>query len=151
MNIQFLFENEKGSVVDEYGRPEPMDYIVDKEHFCLETLNSHTQYLAQLSLRSERESEAMHMEKDAKPSSDSDQDKVRFFKLLFEKCLSAAAAAKQLRIHARTRQKWAKQYEKDPDGIVFRRKTDRSRILHEGYKSVILDCIDGNPSVVLDN
>jgi hypothetical protein len=31
MNIQFLFENGKGSVVDEYGRPEPMDYIVDEE------------------------------------------------------------------------------------------------------------------------
>jgi hypothetical protein len=42
---------------------------------------------------------------------------VRFFKLLFEKCLSAATAAKQLGIHVRTAQKWAKQYEKDPDSI----------------------------------
>ena len=50
MNIQFLFENGKGSVIDEYGRPEPMDYIVDEEQFCLETLSSHTQYLAQLPL-----------------------------------------------------------------------------------------------------
>jgi hypothetical protein len=41
MNIQFLFENGKGSVVDEYGRPEPMDYIVDEEQFRLETLSSH--------------------------------------------------------------------------------------------------------------
>jgi hypothetical protein len=59
MNIQFLFENRKGSVVDEYGRPEPMDYIVDEEQFRLETLSSHTQYLAQLILESEKELEAM--------------------------------------------------------------------------------------------
>lgn len=31
-----------------------------------------------------------------------DQEKVRFFNLLFEKCLCASAAAKQLGIHART-------------------------------------------------
>lgn len=41
MNIQFLYENGKGSVVDEYGRPEPMDCIVDKEQFYLEALGSH--------------------------------------------------------------------------------------------------------------
>ena len=61
--------------------------------------------------------EVMEVEKEAKPSYDvnmretlmkrsytcySDQDKVRFFKLMFEKCLSAAAAAKQLGIHVRT-------------------------------------------------
>ncbi|ORE04358.1 hypothetical protein BCV72DRAFT_313114 [Rhizopus microsporus var. microsporus] len=166
MNIQFLFENGKGSVVDEYGRPEPMNYIVDEEQFRLEMLNSHTQYLAQLSLASEKEVEVMQIEKEAKPSSDikmketlvkrsytrySDQDKVRFFKLMFEKCLSAAAAAKQLRIHVRTAQNWAKQYEKDPDSIFQnRRKTSHPCILHEDYKSVILEYIDENPSVVLD-
>ncbi|ORE13589.1 hypothetical protein BCV71DRAFT_277717, partial [Rhizopus microsporus] len=81
----------------------------------------------------------------------SDQDKVRFFKLLFERCLSAAAAANQLGIHVRTAQKWAAQYEKDPDSIFQkRRKTGRPRILHEEHKSVILECIDENPSVVLD-
>ena len=133
MNIQFLFENGKGSVVDEYGRPEPMDYIVDEEQFRLETLSSHTQYLAQLSLESEKGIEAMQVEREVvKPRSDvkmretsvkrsytrySDQHKVRFFKLLFEKCLSAAAAATQLEIHVRTAQKWAKQYEKDPDSV----------------------------------
>ncbi|KAG1054450.1 hypothetical protein G6F43_003544 [Rhizopus delemar] len=108
----------------------------------------------------------MQMEKEAKPNREvkmretsvkrnytrySDQDKVRFFKLLFERCLSAAAAANQLGIHARTAQKWAAQYEKDPDSIFQkRRKTGRPRILHEGHKSVILECIDENPSVVLD-
>ncbi|KAG0741370.1 hypothetical protein G6F57_001031 [Rhizopus arrhizus] len=159
MSIQFLFENGKGSVVDEYGRPEPMDYIIDEEQFRLETLSSHTQYLVQLPLASEKEVEA-------KPSSDikmketlvkrsctrySDQDKVRFFKLLFEKCLSAAAAAKQLEIHVRTAQIWVKQYEKDPDSIFQkRRKTGHPRILHEDHKTVILECIDENPSVILD-
>ncbi|ORE05383.1 hypothetical protein BCV72DRAFT_336634 [Rhizopus microsporus var. microsporus] len=33
MNIQSLYGNEKGSVMDEYGRPESMDYIADKEQF----------------------------------------------------------------------------------------------------------------------
>ncbi|KAL1932186.1 hypothetical protein VTP01DRAFT_9242 [Rhizomucor pusillus] len=166
MNIQFLFENGKDSAVDEYGRPEPTDCIVDEEQFRLETLSSLTQYLAQLPLKSEKEIEAMQIEKEAKPSNDvimretsvkrnytrySDQDKVRFFKLLFEKCLSAAAAAKQLGIHVRTAQKWAKQYEKDPDSIFEKqRKTGRPRILHEEHKSVILECIDENPSIALD-
>ncbi|KAG1452272.1 hypothetical protein G6F55_008764 [Rhizopus delemar] len=166
MNIQFLFENGQGSVVDEYGRPEPMDYIVDEEQFRLETLSSHTQYLAQMPQESERETEAMQMDIRIKHSSDvimretsvkrnytrySDQDKVRFFKLMFEKCLSAAATATQLGIHVRTGQKWAKQYEKDP-GSIFekRRKTGRPRILHEEHKNTILECIDENLSVVLD-
>ena len=59
MNIQFLYENGKDSVVDEYDRPEPMDYIVDEEQFRLETLSSHIQYLAQLPLESEKVIEAM--------------------------------------------------------------------------------------------
>ncbi|CEG81694.1 hypothetical protein RMATCC62417_15859 [Rhizopus microsporus] len=167
MNFQFLFENGKGSVVDEYGRPEPMDYIVDEEQFRLETLSSHTQYLAQLPLESEKRIETMQIEKEAKSNRDvimretsgkrnytrySDQDKMRFFKLLFEKCLSAAVAAKQLGIYIRTAQKWAVQYEKDPDSIFEKqRKTGRPRILHEKHKSAILECIDENPSVVLDD
>ena len=111
----------KGSIVKEYDRSKPMDYIVDEEPFRLETLSSHTQYLAQLPLKSEKRIDAMQVEKKAKPKGDaimreisvkrnytrySDQDKVRFFKLLFERCLSAAAAAKQLGIHVRTAQKW---------------------------------------------
>ncbi|KAI8361788.1 hypothetical protein EDC96DRAFT_565916 [Choanephora cucurbitarum] len=114
MNIHFLFENGQGSVVDEYGRPEPMDYIVDEEQFRLEF--SYTIF-----------------------SSDASGD------------LSAAATATQLGIHVRTGQKWAKQYEKDP-GSIFekRRETGRPRILHEEHKNTILECIDENPSVVLD-
>ncbi|ORE09951.1 hypothetical protein BCV72DRAFT_316834, partial [Rhizopus microsporus var. microsporus] len=166
MNVQFLFENGKGSVVDEYGRHELMDYIVDEEQFRLGTLSFHTQYLAQLPLESENVIETMQVEKEpVKPHSDvimketsvkrsytrySDQDKVRFFKLLFERCLSAAAAAKQLGIHVRTAQKWTKQHEKDPDSVFEkRRKTGRPRILHEEHKSVILECTDENPPIVL--
>ena len=167
MNIQFLFENGKGSVVDEYGRPEPMDYIVDEEQFRLETLSSHTQYLAQILPESEKGIEAMQVEKEIKPGSDvvmsetsmkrnytpySDQDKVRFFKLLFERCLSATAVAKRLEIHARTAQIWVEQYEKDPNCIFEKqRKTNRPGILNEKHKKVILVCIDTNPSVVLND
>lgn len=46
MNIQ-LYENDKGSVVEKYGRSEIVDYIVDKGQLRLETLSSYTQYLAQ--------------------------------------------------------------------------------------------------------
>ncbi|OAD71676.1 Homeodomain-like DNA binding domain-containing transcription factor [Phycomyces blakesleeanus NRRL 1555(-)] len=74
-----------------------------------------------------------------------------FFKLLFERYLSVAAATKQLGIHVRTAQKWAAQYEKDPDSIFEKwRKTFRPRILHDEHKSAILECIDENPSIVLD-
>lgn len=74
-----------------------MDYVVDEEQFRLETLSSHTQYLDQLHLESEKMIETMQIEK-VKPSNGvkmketsmkrsythySDQDKVRFFKLLF--------------------------------------------------------------------
>ncbi|KAL1936371.1 hypothetical protein VTP01DRAFT_505 [Rhizomucor pusillus] len=76
---------------------------------------------------------------------------MRFFKLLFEKCLSASAAAKRLGIHARTAQRWAKQYERDPDSIFEKpRKTGRPRLLNEEHKNVILECIDENPLVVLE-
>ncbi|KAL0086083.1 hypothetical protein F4703DRAFT_1928519 [Phycomyces blakesleeanus] len=131
MNIQFMFENKKGSVVDKYGRSEPMNYIVDEEQFRLETLISHTKYNPS-ALKSEKEIGTMQVEKEVK-------------------CLSAATAAKQLGTHVRTAQKWAKQYETDPDWIFEkRRKTGRLCILHEEHKNAIIECIDGNPSVVLD-
>ncbi|KAI9271823.1 hypothetical protein BDA99DRAFT_545951 [Phascolomyces articulosus] len=77
---------------------------------------------------------------------------VRFFKLLFEKCLSVDAAAKRLGIHVRTRQKWAEQYERDPNNIFEKQgKTGHPRILNEEHKKVIFECIDENPSVVLDH
>ncbi|KAG1057201.1 hypothetical protein G6F43_000955 [Rhizopus delemar] len=124
MNIHFLFENGKGSVVDEYGRPKPMDYIVNEEQSRLETLSSHTKYLAQLPLESENEVEWG-------------------FSSCSEKCLSAAAAAaKQLGIHVRTAQKWAAQYERDPDCIFEkRRKTGRPRILKRNTRMLFSNAL----------
>ncbi|KAL1925902.1 hypothetical protein VTP01DRAFT_7241 [Rhizomucor pusillus] len=149
-------EDGKGTVVDEYGRPEPMDYIT----------TSYTQYLSKLPQERDNKTEAMQIEDDAKAETEvamreasikrnytlyTDQDKARFFKLLFEKCLSASAAAKQLGIHVRTARRWAKQYERDPDSIFQKhRKTGRPRLLNEEHKEMILDCIDENPSAVLE-
>lgn len=45
MSARFLYEYRQGNVVDENGRPESMDYIVDQEQFALETISSHSQYL----------------------------------------------------------------------------------------------------------
>ncbi|KAG1246563.1 hypothetical protein G6F68_014586 [Rhizopus microsporus] len=78
-----------------------------------------------------------------------DQDKAKFFKLMFEKVMSASAAAKQLGIHVRTAQRWAQMYKTDPDSIFIKhKKTNRSRIFHEEHKQAILEYIDENPSVV---
>ncbi|KAG1257360.1 hypothetical protein G6F68_009341 [Rhizopus microsporus] len=80
-----------------------------------------------------------------------DQVKVRFFKLMFEKVMSASAAAKQLGIHVRTAQRWAQMYKTDPDSIFIKhKKTGRPRILRDEHKQVILEYIDENPSVVLE-
>ncbi|KAI9468948.1 MAG: hypothetical protein EXX96DRAFT_492598, partial [Benjaminiella poitrasii] len=48
VSVQFLYKDEKGAVVDELGRLEPMDYIVDKEQYRLEALSPSTQYLSKL-------------------------------------------------------------------------------------------------------
>ena len=45
MSVQFLYEDRQGNVIDEHGRPEPMDYVVYEEQYALETVSSHTQYL----------------------------------------------------------------------------------------------------------
>ncbi|CEG79839.1 hypothetical protein RMATCC62417_14255 [Rhizopus microsporus] len=164
MSIQFLYEDAKKTVADEYGRPEPMDYIVDEEQYRLETLSSYTQYLSKL--HQEDETGTMQIEDSVEPETDvsmretsikrnytlyTDQDKVRFFKLLFKRCLNASAAAKQLVIHVRTAQRWEKQYDRDPNSIFEKlQKTGRPCLLNEEHKKVILDCIDRNPSTVLE-
>ena len=80
-----------------------------------------------------------------------DQDKVRFFKLVFEKVMSASAAAKQFGIHVRTAQRWVQMYKTDPDSIFIKhKKTGRPRILRDEHKQVILEYIDENPSAVLE-
>ncbi|KAI7850332.1 hypothetical protein BDC45DRAFT_447252, partial [Circinella umbellata] len=45
INIQFLYENKKVFVVDEYGRLEAMDYIGNKDQLCFKSLSSHVRYL----------------------------------------------------------------------------------------------------------
>ena len=45
MSFQIFYEDGHGNAVDEYGRSEPMDYIIDEERYALETVSSHIQYL----------------------------------------------------------------------------------------------------------
>ena len=157
MSFQIFYEDGHGNAVDEYGRPEPMDYIIDEERYALETVSSHTQYLHNQPQENNFDVDSM-----AKDEVDvcmskraytlyTDQDKVRFFKLMFEKVMSASAAAKQLGIHVRTAQRWAQMYKTDPDSIFIKhKKTGRPRILHEEHKQVILEYIDENLSAVLE-
>ncbi|CEG64231.1 hypothetical protein RMATCC62417_01244 [Rhizopus microsporus] len=165
MSFQIFYEDGHGNAVDEYGRPEPMDYIIDEERYALETVSSHTQYLHNQPQENNFDVDSM-ADEDAKDDPDvcmkeasskrayifyTDQDKVRFFKLMFEKVMSASAAAKQLGIHIRTAQRWARMYKTDLDNIFIKhKKTGRSRILHEEHKQVILEYIDENPSAVLE-
>ncbi|KAL1928080.1 hypothetical protein VTP01DRAFT_2996 [Rhizomucor pusillus] len=139
--IFVFYEDGQCNAVDEYGRPEFMGYIVDEEQYALETLSSYTQYLRNRTRESDGRSDAMQ----------TDDDKVRFFKLMFQKVLSASAAAKQSAFHVRTAQRWAKQYEVNPDSIFAKRKKNgHPRILGEEHKKVILEYVDENPSVVLE-
>ncbi|ORE01593.1 hypothetical protein BCV72DRAFT_299098 [Rhizopus microsporus var. microsporus] len=164
MSNQFFYEVGQGHVIDEHGCPEPMDYVVDEETYTLQTLSSHTDYLHTLyGVRNHKpvamhanevQSKDVHM-KESVTKRDytvyTDQDKVRFFKLMFEKVLSASAAAKLLGIHVRSAQRWALQYEKDPDSIFKKGKSSgRPRILNNEHKTLILEWVDENPSIVLE-
>ncbi|KAL4206078.1 hypothetical protein AB4K20DRAFT_1999988 [Rhizopus microsporus] len=165
MSFQIFYEDGHGNAVDEYGRPEPMDYIIDEERYALETVSSHTQYLHNQPQENNFDVDSM-ADEDAKDDPDvcmkeasskrtytlyTDQDKVRFFKLVSEKVMSASAAAKQLGIHVRTAQRWAQMYKTDPDSIFIKhKKTGSPRILRDEHKQVILEYIDENPSVILD-
>ncbi|ORE00840.1 hypothetical protein BCV72DRAFT_218409 [Rhizopus microsporus var. microsporus] len=165
MSFQILYEDRYSNAVDEYGRPESMDYIIDEERCALETVSSHIQYLHNQPQENNFDVGSMEDE-DAKDNVDvcmkevltkraytlyTDQDKVRFFKLMFENVMSVSAAAKRLGIHVRTAQRWAQMYKTDPDSIFIKyKKTGRSRILQVEYKQVILEYIDENPSAVLE-
>ncbi|KAL4208391.1 hypothetical protein AB4K20DRAFT_1949621 [Rhizopus microsporus] len=135
-----FYEDGHGNAVDEYGRPELMDYIIDEERYALETENNFNV--------------GSMADEDAKDDLDACMKDLstKFFKLMFEKVMSASAAAKQLGIHVCTAQRWAQMYKTDPDSIflIKHKKTGRSRILHEEYKQVILKYIDENPSAVLE-
>lgn len=70
MSIQFLYKDVKGAVVDECGRPEPIDYIVDEEQYRLETLSPYTQCLCKLSQEESGEWVIMQIEDGAKADAD---------------------------------------------------------------------------------
>ncbi|CEI97364.1 hypothetical protein RMCBS344292_11499 [Rhizopus microsporus] len=165
MSFQILYEDEHCNAVDEYGKPESVDYIIDEERYALEIVSSHTQYLHNQPQENNFDIDSMP-DKDAKYDVDvcmkeastkqaytlyTDQGKVRFFKLMFEKVMSASVAAKQLGIHVRTAQRCAQMYKIDPDDIFIKhKKTGRSRILQEEHKQVILEYIIENPLAVLE-
>ncbi|KAI8391552.1 uncharacterized protein BYT42DRAFT_597048 [Radiomyces spectabilis] len=133
----FLFEDGHGNVVDENGGPEPMEYIVDQDEFVLSTWSM----LPLVGyLEKGQKDEDIRM-KEANVKRDyvryTIQDKVRFFDLKIEKCMSASAAAKQLGIHIRTAQRWVKQYNACPDSIFESRKQ---------HKLAVVGFIDANPS-----
>ncbi|ORE01576.1 hypothetical protein BCV72DRAFT_320955 [Rhizopus microsporus var. microsporus] len=132
-----------------------MGYIIDEERYALETASSYIQYLINFVVASTADEDAKHdVDVCMKEASSkrayalyTDQDKVRFFKLMFVKVMSASAAAKQLGIHVRTAQRWAQMYKTDADSVFIKhKKTGRSRILHEEHKQVILEYINENPS-----
>ncbi|CEG79545.1 hypothetical protein RMATCC62417_13997 [Rhizopus microsporus] len=126
MSFQIFYEDGHGNAVDEYGRPEPMDYIIDEERYALETVSSHTQYLHNQPQENNFDVASM-ADEGAKDDAHvcikealskrvytlyTDQDKVRSFKLMFGKVMSASAAAKQLGIHVHTAQRWIQIYKR---------------------------------------
>ncbi|ORE02121.1 hypothetical protein BCV72DRAFT_319308 [Rhizopus microsporus var. microsporus] len=156
MSFQIFYEDRHGNAVDHYGRPEPMDYIIDEERYALEAVSSHTQYLYNQPQENNFDVGSV-ADENAKDDPDvcmkeasskraytlyTDQDKVRFFKLMFEKVMSTSTAAKQLGIHVRTAQRWAQMYKTDPDSIFIKHEIT-------GH-SLILEYIDENPSAVLE-
>ncbi|KAL4213726.1 hypothetical protein AB4K20DRAFT_1956807 [Rhizopus microsporus] len=154
MSFQIFYEDGHGNAVDEYGRPEPMDYIIDEERYALETPQENNFDVDSMADEDAKDNPDVCMKEASSKrlyTFYTDQDKVRFFKLVFEKVMSASAAAKQLGIHVRTAQIWAQMYKTDPDSIFIKhKKTGRSRILHEEHKQVILEYIDENPSAALE-
>ena len=163
--VQFFYEDGQGNAVDENGRPEPMDYIVDQNLYALESLTSHTKYLQNVKSTSTAQVNVEHLDYEREQrGEDSDmreitekrtytrytnQEKARFFKLKIDKCLSASTAAKQLGIHVRAAQRWVKQYEEDPDSIFDSKKQGRRRILNEEHKMTVIKYVDSNPSAAI--
>ncbi|KAG1143692.1 hypothetical protein G6F37_011327 [Rhizopus arrhizus] len=162
MSTIFLYEDGHGNVVDENGGPEPMDYIVDQNEFIVKTIATHTEYLGNAvpnessmtyPMLEKPKNEDVHM-KEAKPKREyvryTVQDKVRFFDLKIEKCMTAAAAAKQLGIHPRTAYRWVSQYNACPDGIFDScKKVGRKCILTKEHKTTVINFIDANPSATV--
>ncbi|CEG80910.1 hypothetical protein RMATCC62417_15173 [Rhizopus microsporus] len=140
-----------------------MEYIVDQNEFVVETIATHTDCLKNAAsseassacpTRIEKpKDEDIHM-KEANVERDyvryTVQDKVRFFDLRIEKCMSASTAAKQLGIHIRTAQRWVGQYNVCPDSIFESCKNvGRKYILAEEHKTTAINFIDANPSATV--
>ncbi|KAI7849801.1 hypothetical protein BDC45DRAFT_447970, partial [Circinella umbellata] len=60
--VQFFYEDGQGNAVDENGRPEPMDYIVDQNLYALESLTSHTEYLQNVNSTSTAQVNVQHLD-----------------------------------------------------------------------------------------
>lgn len=103
MSIQFFHEDGQGVVVEEHGRPEPMDYIVDEEQYAFETISSYSQYLRNMPVAKDRQTAAMQTDGVKNDSDICMRD--ASVTLLFEKCMTASTAAKQLRINVRMGQR----------------------------------------------
>ncbi|KAG1146745.1 hypothetical protein G6F46_007772 [Rhizopus delemar] len=112
MSAIFLYEDRYGNFIDENGGPEPMGYIIDQDEFIVETIATHTDYLKGAAssetsfscpmLIEKSKDEGIHLNKTNSKRGYvryTVQDKVRFFNLKIEKCMSASGAAKQLGIH----------------------------------------------------
>ncbi|CEI98545.1 hypothetical protein RMCBS344292_12652 [Rhizopus microsporus] len=86
MSFQIFYEDRHGNAVDEYGRPEPMNYIIGEERYALETVSSHTQYLHNQPQENNFDVDVCMKETSSKRAytSYTDQDKVRSYKLMFE-------------------------------------------------------------------
>ncbi|CEP13237.1 hypothetical protein [Parasitella parasitica] len=163
MSTMFLYEDGCGNVVNENGGPEPIDYIVDQNEFIVETIATHSEYLKHSASSESSWTCPMLVEKSKEedtPMKEANikrhfvrytvQDKVRFFNLKIEKCMSASTAAKQLGIHVRTAQRWVKQYNTCSDSIFEDcEKVGRKCILTEEHKATVVNFIDTNPSATV--
>ncbi|CEI92364.1 hypothetical protein RMCBS344292_06625 [Rhizopus microsporus] len=118
MSTIFLFEDGHRNVIDENGGLEPIEYIVDQDEFVVEAIATHNEYLKHVAFSGFSSAYPILIEKpkgedilvkDTNIKRDyvhyTVQNKVRFFDLKIEKCVSASAVVKQLGIHIRTAQK----------------------------------------------
>lgn len=161
MSTILLYEDGCGNVVDENGGLEPLDYTVDQNEFIVEMIAIHSEYLKYSASSESSQAFPMLAEKSKEediPMQEADikrhyarytvQDKVTFFNLKIEGCMSATAAAKQLSAHVRAAQKLFKQYNTCPNSIFEDyEKVGRKCILTEEYKATFVNFIDTNPSV----
>ncbi|KAL1931841.1 hypothetical protein VTP01DRAFT_8897 [Rhizomucor pusillus] len=127
------------NVVDENGGPEPME----------NTTSTESPPARPLMVENPKDEDIRMKEANVKREyvRYTVQDKVRFFDLKIENCMSASAAAKQLGIHIRTAQRWVKQYNLLPDSIFEScKQIGRKCILTEEHKTAVIHFIDANPS-----